>query len=138
MLPRWLIASALLVLGCGPPDPIVGTWTPQEAPQGTQQHVELRGDGSVIAPPRSQPACENEAVAIAACGRRHRWEKQGARYRITMMTLASPTPRGGFVAMFNDDRGGSGCRCMADVVGIAELHGDELVIDGKERLRRVR
>lgn len=123
---------ALLLFACnGTPDPIVGTWT-----FGTKA-VELREDGTIIAEPRSEPECEREQDALAACARKHRWAKQGSRYRITMMTLARPRGTGGMGSMF-DTRAGSGCQCVEDVVGVAELHGDELVVDGKERGTRLK
>jgi hypothetical protein len=112
---------ALLAAGCSS-DPIVGTWT------FDKQTVEFGADGSVVVPPRSMPECERETAAIAECGRRHRWEKQGSEYRVTMMTLALP-PR----SLFQEKQG---CQCLVDIVGSAVLQGDELVIDGKEHGRR--
>ena len=81
--------------------------------------VELQEDRTIIAPPRTEPECEHERDAVSACGRKHRWEKQGASYRLTMMTLARPRGTGGMNAMF-DKPAGSGCRCVEDVVGTAE------------------
>jgi hypothetical protein len=54
------------------------------------------------------------------------------------MTFARPVGNGGFAGMFAERPAGSGCRCVPDITGTAELHGDELVIDGKERLYRKR
>src|SRR5690606_22692986 len=108
------LISLFLVACNGTPDPIVGTWT-----FGTQA-VELRQDGTVVAGPRSGPGCDGEPDAIVACARKRRWAKQGSRYRITMMTLARPRGTGGMGAMF-DNRAGSRCQCLEDVVGVAEL-----------------
>lgn len=132
MMIRLLGLVTMVLLGCsGPPDPIVGTWT-----FGTER-VELRDSGAILAPPLSTPACEGEAAAIAACGSKHKWQKQGSYYRITMMTLARPAGAGSFNSMFDEPKG-SGCQCVPDIVGIAELVGDELVIDGKQHGRRVK
>jgi hypothetical protein len=51
--------------------------------------------------------------------------RSGAGYELTMMTLAllQGTPR---------------CRCLPDIVAVGELRKDELTLDGKERLTRVR
>lgn len=133
MVPRWLGLVATCLAACGgSADPIVGTWT-----FGTKT-VELRGDGSIVAPPRSDPACAPEKAAVAACAREHRWAKQGGGYRLTMMTLVPPAGVGGLGSLFSDRPADTACRCVPDIVGTAELQGDELVIDGKERARRVK
>jgi hypothetical protein len=123
-------ACALLVAGCSP-DPIVGTW------RSDSRVVEFHDDGTLTGVQRNDPACADETAAIAACARRQRWQRSGSAYRLTLMGLTR-NPSGGLGGMF-DASSGSACECVMDVTATAEVHGDELVIDGgKERAHRVK
>lgn len=124
-----LAACGLLIAACSP-DPIVGTW------RSDSRVVAFHDDGTLSGVQRNDPACAGETAAIAACARRQRWERSGSAYRITLMGLARNTS-GGFGGMFNSSDG-SPCRCVIDITATAEVHGDELVIEGgKERAHRV-
>jgi hypothetical protein len=125
-----LTACALLIAGCSP-DPIVGTW------RSDSRVVEFHDDGTLTGVQRNDPACAGETAAIAACARRQRWQRSGSAYRITLMGLTRSSSAG-LGGMFNGS-GGSPCQCVVDITATAEVHGDELVIDGgKERAHRVK
>lgn len=130
----WLLtACGLLIAGCSP-DPLVGTWSLDS------KVVEFHDDGTLSGVQRNDPACASETAAIAACARRQRWERSGSAYRITLMGL-TPRPSVGMGGMFNAPKrpDGSACQCVVDITATAELHGDELVIEGgKERAHRVK
>lgn len=127
------MTACSLLASCSP-DPIVGAW------RSDSKVVEFHDDGTLSGVQRNDPACTGETTAVAECAARQRWERSGSAYRITLMAL-TPRPSVGLSGMFNAPQSpdGSACQCVVDITAEAELHGDELVIDGgKERAHRVR
>lgn len=130
-----VLTVALFALTACSADPIVGTWGPHG------KTIEMQPDGRIVHELRVDPACAADPALRARCAAQQRWERDGDRYQLTLMTVVPPRTSaalGGFGGLFNEPHG-LGCRCAVDLVVTAEVHGDELSIEGgKEIVHRVR